>query len=524
VGWPQPLGGTASRASLATVDLSGDGRPDVVVAADSAVFAFRADGAPLIGGSPRLDGDLPGPVVGEVAATRRFRMNPGIPVLESWIGVAVRGGGLHLWNTDGIHIFETGAPDATTGPIFPVTDPSEGGITELAVAGRSDGSLVGFPFGLRLADGAWCGHRPVVALGTIDRNGSGRDEVIAVSDGGLIGLFAVTEADTMAFGWPPGGVATGGGRPATRLRWVLSGDLDRVDAGSPEIVVADSSGTIHLLNGVGDEMPGWPIALGREIRTSPVLGDVDGDGWLEIIAVDRDGVVHAVSHNGVMTFGWPHAFGPGSAAAHEAPLIVCDAASDEGPEVAAYLASGHVAMIARDGRAAGGSPLDAGDRPGGGPVAADLDRDGAMDLVVAGADGVVRVLPTGQPAGRGAGEWRQAGYDSERRASFPRGRLPEISLPSSLLPDDRIACYPNPAPGDVLYVHYALGGPAEVSLELFDTAGGKVAARPGTSFAGDENRVEIPLRGLASGLYVLRLTARDGSRAITVLKKVAILR
>lgn len=516
-GWPRDLGRPVASASIAPVDLDRDGVPELAVGADSALYIFRADGSPYFGTTPQVGERLPGRIVGEIAATERFVLNPEFPDLESWIAASVEGDGVHLWDGRGAHVSEGVSPAPTTGPIFPAGVTAQP-VIWYAVAGRSDGSLSFFPYEIVVTAGDWCRGSPIAAVATVNRTGIGGDEIVAVSEAGLVGVFRFIEDAPMAVGWPSEGVATGGGLAATRRRWVLSGDVDRADASTPDIVVADSSGTIHLLNVVGDELPGWPVTLGAALAAGPVLGDVDDDGRLEIVAVDVSGRAHLVRHTARERRGWPRSF-EGGAGEYDSPPLVLDLDDAAGRDVLAHLPSGD---LREPGEPGGWSLSDA--PPAAGPVAVDLDRDGKLEIAAVDAAGRVHLVRTERAADRGEGEWRIPGYDIERRASFPSGRLPELRVPAELLPAASLACYPNPAPGDVLFVHYALGRPAEVSLDLFDMAGKRVASRPGTTFIGDDNTVEIPIGGLASGTYVLRIRAAGESGSVTLLEKVAVLR
>jgi len=81
--------------------------------------------------------------------------------------------------------------------------------------------------------------------------------------------------------------------------------------GSKEIFAGSYDGFVHAwkTNGpAGEPQPltGWPVAHGTNgVRTSPVAGDLDGDGDLEIVTVANDGYIRAFHANGTMLSGWP---------------------------------------------------------------------------------------------------------------------------------------------------------------------------------------------------------------------------
>jgi len=66
---------------------------------------------------------------------------------------------------------------------------------------------------------------------------------------------------------------------------------------------------------------------------------------------------------------------------------------------------------------------------------------------------------------------------------------------------------PNPSRGGVLTVHFALASPATASLEVFDVAGRRIAAREVGSLGIGRHALDLGEgTRLAPGLYLVRLT------------------
>lgn len=105
-------------------------------------------------------------------------------------------------------------------------------------------------------------------------------------------------------------------------------DLD--GDGNQEIVFGTADGRVHVLDGSGAELPGWPVetnpmqlansasfapgALGSDYHSSVLagvaIGDLDGDGQVEIVAADLDGAVYAWQEDGTPQTGFPASLNP----------------------------------------------------------------------------------------------------------------------------------------------------------------------------------------------------------------------
>ena len=125
-------------------------------------------------------------------------------------------------------------------------------------------------------------------------------------------LFAYRDT-TLAPGWPRS--LPGGGEASQRL-WDANGD-NRLD-----VVQAESSGTLTILDRTGAALPGWPVrtlplatvhpaapAYGRvspprEPLRTPAIGDIDGDRRAEVVATAGEHV-YAWELNGTPVAGFP---------------------------------------------------------------------------------------------------------------------------------------------------------------------------------------------------------------------------
>ena len=228
---------------------------------------------------------------------------------------------------------------------------------------------------------------------------------------------ALAQVDVSAMPW----VAT----PSPAYSEGIMERMDRVNVNqvTVRITATDDSGRfaqerrVFLLEADPDRLSGFPFALGASGESSPVLADLDGDGVLEVIIAGTDGRVHAVRGDGTELAGWPVALdtlfdvAAGSAAFTSgsvpvplegviAPAGVGDLDGDGVPEVVVASLVGGVYAWHADGTPVAGWPVEmTGREPQefdatntydrgfvGAPALADVDGDGADEVIVVGMD------------------------------------------------------------------------------------------------------------------------------------------
>lgn len=127
------------------------------------------------------------------------------------------------------------------------------------------------------------------ALGDVD--GDGRNDVVMGSDDGNV--YVHFSADDSWVGFP-----TGGQIESSPALCDLDGD------GKLDIIVGSDSGSVFAFNWLGQSPEGWAggIRLNSQgdyqVISSPVVGDVDGDGQVEVVVGCNDGNVYALYKDG----------------------------------------------------------------------------------------------------------------------------------------------------------------------------------------------------------------------------------
>ena len=544
-GWPVRADRSLEGRQLLAIDADGDRSLEVcwaggdTASADSAaLFAVRADGT-------RLDTTVatyafahldrrPRPIMAALALNDPGGGAPAVG--PSWFAVSTYAAGPdtttpggRVWLIDHHGNPLPGWPAAL--PSIVTTPPVVAGLypNAVVVVGCANGNV--YAVGLdgtvlgsaSLPSGAISGRLAVT--GSVTSPTTFLVTVAAGSSTGYVGQLLLCNPCPVSLALPP--LLLGGPGFSPDFLWIpfdgANGRTTAPTCGSGNALVVHDGTKLWALCASGSVL--WARDAGDTLVASLGAGDPDGDGFPDVLTQSIHAALAYWNVGGYPKSGWPKRGSSENFVTHSPPLAI-DLTSDGKTDVVALNASGILAALDGEGHVPPGWPLASGADCLGSPVAADLNGDGRLDVIVPDRDSTIwaYTLPT-SGGGPVATSWTMVGGDPGRTSWLRPERATTAPAPfAGPLQRGSLRAFPNPARRHDVSFSYILTEPADVEVRIFDTSGHQVTEMTGPGVYGVENRLVWNPASLPAGLYMARVRIRGAGGEHTEVVPVGILR
>ena len=344
-------------------------------------------------------------------------------------------------------------------------------------------------------------------------------------------------ADGFLHAWAPDGTSLPGfpvnlGNPI--LSSVAVGKLDG-PGGPLSIIVPVGNGSVHVRAANGSNRPGFPVFLplaGIGQGSSPALADMNGDGFTDIVVASSNGRVYVFDRNGAQVPPWTAAsrFSPLISDATQAGAVVADINGDGANDVVVGDEDGSLAALSgASGAMLPGFPITLAAEASGTAALCDCDGDGMSEIVLVDFGGTVHVWDYDFPfSPSGPSPWPQFHQNAARTGSVESLGLLAVDPVRDAPPRTLELAAPHPNPARAVS-RFSFGVPVEVNgaaleLAIYDLAGRRVRelasgpARAGRATATWDGRDALGAQA-PGGVYfvMLRAGAQSCRRKLVVL-------
>ncbi|MCK4353208.1 VCBS repeat-containing protein [candidate division WOR-3 bacterium] len=283
--------------------------------------------------------------------------------------------------------------------------------------------------------------------------------------------------------------------------------------GKSEIIISTGIGEVYCINNSGKTI--WSRSLkDTSFYSSPALADIDGDSLLDIILAAGN-KIYAFNNNGANLPGFP--IETKVSESFQSSPVVGDINGDGRLEIVIGSPDGELLAYTNKGDLASGFPLSVGGKIYSTPVLVDIDGDELLEIIVGCDDGKLYAWSLGN---YGALPWAMLHCDECNNGIYKLTPTPPI-IPTNVFKESPFYIYPNPV-HSWGRIKYFSGSASSVNIKIINIAGEIVKDFEGK--IGEKGSIEVPLPDLVSGIYICRIEVKAGSENFVRFKKFAVVK